>query len=64
MSDKTPEETEADRLGAERAAAHKAMKMAQGTSSYDAAVKKHTQASEVHAKALILAQKAATKARK
>ena len=64
MSDKTPEEIEADKRGAERAAAHKEMKMAQGTSGYDAAVKKHTVASEAHAKALIIAQKAATKARK
>jgi len=64
MSDKTLEEIHADKLGEERAAAHKAMKMAMGTSGYDAAVKKHTAASEVHAKALIIAQKAATKARK
>lgn len=64
MSDKTPEEIQADKLGAERAAAHKEMKMAQGTSAHDAAVKKHTAASEAHAKALIMAQKAATKARK
>ena len=64
MTDKSPEEIEADKLGAERAAAHKEMKMAMGTSSYDAAVKKHTMASEVHAKALKIAQKAATRAGK
>ena len=38
--------------------------MAMGTSSHDAAVKKHTLASEAHAKALKIAQKAATRAGK
>lgn len=64
MADKTPEEIEADKRGAERAAAHKEMKMAMGTTAHDAAVKKHTLASEAHAKALIVAQKAATRSRK
>ena len=64
MPDKSPEDIELDKRAAERAAAHKEMKLAMGTSAYDAAVKKHTVASEAHAKALIIAQKAATKARK
>lgn len=64
MPDKSPEEIEADRCAAERTTAHKEMKRAMGTSAYDAAVKKHTVASEAHAKALIVAQKAATRARK
>jgi hypothetical protein len=64
MPDKTPEEKEADKRGAERAAAHKEMKMAIGTSGHHAAVRKHNLASEAHAKALIVAQKAATRARK
>lgn len=64
MADKSPEDIEVDKRAAERATAHKEMKMAMGTSSHDAAVKKHTLASEAHAKALIVAQKAATRARK
>ncbi len=64
MPDKIPEEIEADMRAAERAAAHKEMKLAMGTPAHHAAVKKHTLASEAHAKALKVAQKAATKARK
>jgi len=61
MPDKSPEDVELDKRAAERAAAHKAMKLAIGTSAHHAAVRKHTLASEAHAKALIMAQKAATK---
>ncbi len=64
MTDKSPEDIEVDKRAAERATAHREMKMAQGTSAHDAAVKKHILASEAHAKALIVAQKAATRARK
>ena len=64
MPDKSPEEIEADMRGVERITAHKEMKRAIGTSAYDAAVKKHAVASEAHAKALVAAQKAATRARK
>jgi glucosamine 6-phosphate synthetase-like amidotransferase/phosphosugar isomerase protein len=64
MPDKSPEEIEADKRGAERAAAHKEMKLAMGTSAHHAAVRKHILASEAHAKALIIAQKAATRSRK
>jgi hypothetical protein len=64
MADKSSEDAEVDKLAAARAAAHKEMKLAMGTAGHDAAVRKHTLASEAHAKALILAQKAATRARK
>jgi hypothetical protein len=64
MSDKSPEDIALDKCAAERAAAHKEMKLAMGTASHDAAVRKHTLASEAHAKALVIAQKAATRARK
>ena len=64
MPDKSPEDIELDKRAAERAAAHKEMKLALGTSAHHAAVRKHTVASEAHAKALIIAQKAATRARK
>jgi hypothetical protein len=64
MSDKSSEDVELDKLAAERAAAHKEMKLAIGTSSHHAAVRKHTLASEAHAKALMTAQKAATRSRK
>jgi hypothetical protein len=64
MSDKSPEDIEVDKRAAERATAHKEMKLAMGTSAHHAAVKKHTLASQAHAKALILAQKAATRSRK
>ena len=59
MADKTPEEIDLEKRAAERAAAHKEMKNAVGTSGHDAAVKKHTLASEAHAKAVRSAQKAA-----
>jgi hypothetical protein len=49
---------------AERAVAHKEMKLAVGTSAHHAAVKKHALASEAHAKAVTIAQKAATRARR
>jgi hypothetical protein len=64
MHDKSPEDIEVDKRAAERATAHKEMKLAMGTSAHHAAVKKHTLASEAHAKALIVAQKAATRSRK
>ncbi len=64
MADKSSEEIEVDKRAAERAAAHKEMKLATGTSSHHAAVRKHTLASEAHAKALVIAQKAATRSRK
>ena len=63
MSDQTPENRELEKRAAERAAAHKEMKLAVGTSAHAAAVKKHTLASEAHAKALRIAQKAATHSR-
>lgn len=64
MSDKSSEDIELDKLAAERATAHKEMKLAIGTASHHAAVRKHTLASEAHAKALMIAQKAATRSRK
>lgn len=63
MPDKSPEDIELDKRAAERTAAHKEMKQAIGTSGHDAAVHKHTLASEAHAKALKIAQKAATRSR-
>jgi len=63
MADKSSEEIELDKRAAERAVAHKEMKLAAGTSAHDAAVKKHTLASEAHAKAVRIAQKAATRSR-
>ena len=64
MTDKSVEASEVDKRAAERAAAHKEMKLALGTPAHHAAVKKHTLASEAHAKALKAAQKAATRAPK
>jgi hypothetical protein len=64
MSDKGPEDIELEKRAAERAAAHKEMKLAIGTTSHHAAVRKHTSASEAHARALITAQKAGTRSRK
>jgi hypothetical protein len=64
MADKSSEEIALDKLAAERAAAHKEMKLAVGTSAHHAAVKRHTLASEAHAKAVTIAQKAATRARR
>ena len=64
MPDKSPEESEVEKRAAERAAAHKEMKIAMGTPAHHAAVKKHTLASEAHAKALKVAQKAATRSAK
>jgi hypothetical protein len=64
MADKSSEEIALDKLAAERAAAHKEMKLAVGTSAHHAAVKKHALASEAHAKAVTIAQKAATRARR
>jgi hypothetical protein len=64
MSTESSEDIALGKLAAERAAAHKEMKLAIGTSSHHAAVRKHTLASEAHAKALVTAQKAATRARK
>jgi hypothetical protein len=64
MPDKSPEDIELEKRAAERAEAHKEMKLATGTSSHHAAVKKHTLASEAHAKAVRIAQKAATRSRK
>jgi hypothetical protein len=58
MADKSSEEIELDKRAAERAVAHKEMKLA-----HHAAVKKHTLASEAHAKAVRIAQKAATRSR-
>jgi hypothetical protein len=63
MADKSSEEIELDKRAAERAVAHKEMKLAVGTSAHHAAVKKHTLASEAHAKAVRIAQKAATRSR-
>jgi hypothetical protein len=59
MADKTSEEIELEKRATERAAAHKEMKNAVGTSGHAAAVKRHTAASEAHAKAVRIAQKAA-----
>jgi hypothetical protein len=64
LSDKSSEDIELDKRAAERAAAHKEMKLAIGTSAHHAAVRKHTLASEAHAKALNIAQKASTRSRK
>jgi hypothetical protein len=64
MADKSSEEIELDKRAAERAAAHKEMKLAVGTPAHHAAVKKHTLASEAHAKAVQIAQKAASRSRK
>jgi hypothetical protein len=64
MPDKSPEDIELEKRAADRAAAHKEMKLATGTSSHHAAVRKHALASEAHAKALVIAQKAATRSRK
>jgi hypothetical protein len=64
MSDKGPEDIEVEKRAAERAAAHKEMKLAIGTPAHHAAIKKHTLASEAHAKALKVAQKAATRSPK
>jgi hypothetical protein len=64
MPDKSPEDIEVDKRAAERAAAHKEMKLAIGTSAHHAAVRKHTLATEAPAKALIIAQKATTRSRK
>ena len=64
MADKSSEETEVEKRAAERAAAHKEMKLAVGTPAHHAAVKKHALASEAHAKAVTVAQKAASRARK
>jgi hypothetical protein len=64
MADKSSEEIEMDKRATERAAAHKEMKLAAGTPAHHAAVKKHTLANEAHAKAVTLAQKAASRARK
>ena len=44
--------------------ADKEMKLAMGTPAHHAAVKKHTLASEAHAKALKVAQKAASRSPK
>ncbi len=63
MSDQTPENRELEKRAAERAATHKEMKLAVGTSAHPAAVKKHALASEAHAKAVRIAQKAATRSR-
>ena len=63
MADKSSEEIELEKRAAERAAAHKEMKLAVGTSAHHEAVKKHTLASEAHAKAVRIAQKAATRSR-
>jgi hypothetical protein len=63
MADKSSEEIELEKRAAERAVAHKEMKLAVGTSAHHAAVKKHTLASEAHAKAVRIAQKAATRSR-
>jgi hypothetical protein len=63
MADRSSEDIELAMLAAERAVAHKEMKLAVGTSAHHAAVKKHTLASEAHAKAVTIAQKAATRAR-
>ena len=64
MPEKGPEATEVDKRAAERATAHKEMKLAMGTPAHHAAVKKHALASEAHAKALKVAQKAATRSPK
>jgi hypothetical protein len=64
MPDKSPEDAEVDKRAADRAAAHKEMKLAIGTPAHHAAIKKHTLASEAHAKALKVAQKAATRSSK
>jgi hypothetical protein len=64
MADKSSEEIEMEKRAAERAAAHKEMKLAAGTPAHHAAVKKHALASEAHAKAVTIAQKAASRARK
>ena len=64
MADKSAEDIEVDKRAAERATAHKEMKLAMGTPAHHAAVKKHTVASEAHAKALMVAQKAASRSRK
>jgi hypothetical protein len=64
MPDKSPEDTEVDKRAADRAAAHKEMKLAIGTPAHHAAIKKHVLASEAHAKALKVAQKAATRSSK
>ena len=63
MADKSSEEIELEKRAVERALAHKEMKLAVGTSAHHAAVKKHTLASEAHAKAVRIAQKAATRSR-
>jgi hypothetical protein len=42
MADKSSEDIELDKRAAERAVAHKEMKLAVGTSAHHAAVKKHT----------------------
>jgi len=64
MADKSSEDIELDKRAAERAAAHKEMKLAIGTPTHHAAVKKHTLASEAHAKAVTIAQKAASRSRR
>jgi hypothetical protein len=64
MADRSSEDIELDKRAAERAVAHKEMKLAVGTSAHHAAVKKHTLASEAHAKAVTIAQKAATRTRR
>lgn len=64
MPDRSSEDIELDKRAAERASAHKEMKLAIGTSGHHAAVRKHTLATEAHAKALHNAQKAATRSRK
>lgn len=64
MADKSAEEIELDKRAAERAAAHKEMKLAAGTPAHQVAVKKHKAASDAHAKAVTMAQKAASRASK
>jgi hypothetical protein len=64
MADKSSEDIELDKRAAERAVAHKEMKLAVGTPAYHAAVKKHTLASVAHTKAVTIAQKAASRLRK
>jgi hypothetical protein len=64
MADKSSEDIAVEKRAAERAVAHKEMKLAVGTPAHHAAVKKHTLASEAHAKAVTVAQKAATRARR
>ena len=61
MADKSSEDIEVDKRAAERAAAHKEMKLAAGTPAHHEAVKKHKLASEAHAKAVTIAQKAASR---